>query len=132
MTPFWVISIKIYGVCIFSSIEFWYLRLMTYSNKIWKIPTLVSICLKNRHQRDDFWRFLKILELFQSFYQITDIVIKQIYAYAVLACVYMENLLGGILKLRWQARGRGSLPNVNACQRGGGGSHGLVNVDKLI
>ena len=34
----------------------------------------MSICLKNRHHRDDFWRFLKSLELFQSFHQITDIV----------------------------------------------------------
>ena len=68
---------------------------MLYSNRIWHIPKLVSICLKNRHQIDDFWRFLKILELFQSFHQITDIVIKQIYAYAVLAwylgvCQFIE------------------------------------------
>ena len=54
---------------------------MLYSNKIWHIPKLVSICLKNRHQIDDFWRFLKILELFQSFHQITDIVIKEITRY---------------------------------------------------
>ena len=59
---------------------------------MWKIPTLVSICLKNGHQRYDFWKFWNYFKVSIKS-RFTDFVIKQIYAYAVPAwCSLFSNI----------------------------------------